>query len=381
MTSMTDELTPPSPGSRNLRRSDTERVVAGVAGGLGEYFDVDPVLFRVLFGVSAFFGGFGILAYLVAWAVMPESDAASAPLDRAAAGLRHRRIPALVAIAVLAIVVWAALFSWWSPWPFWPLLVLAVVVIAVLDRRRKTTLASPRSAAVDPAVVAPEMQINPALLPPAAQTNPWIAESRRAARQRWERSRPVRVAGWSALALSLLGLGIADAVTGIRLPVYFWVTAAIAVATLVAGAVLRRPVWGIALVLPAAVAGLIGFGGTAVSLHDGSGDRLLMPTAGNQLPADYRMAFGRTTLDLTALRPSDTGSVRIRQAAGQVKIILPASADVRVHAGLRFGTIQVDGREFHSGVGFTRDVVTGSGNAISVDVRLENGAVTIEHRG
>ena len=44
------------------------------------------------------------------------------------------------------------------------------------------------------------------------------------------------------------------------------------------------------------------------------------------------------------------------------------------------GTIQVDGRELHSGAGFTRDVVSGSGRAIAIDVRLEDGAVVIDHR-
>ena len=53
---------PPPVGPRLLRRSDRNRVAAGVAGGLGEYFGVDPVLFRVLFAVGAFFGGAGILA-------------------------------------------------------------------------------------------------------------------------------------------------------------------------------------------------------------------------------------------------------------------------------------------------------------------------------
>jgi phage shock protein PspC (stress-responsive transcriptional regulator) len=46
-------------------------MIAGVCGGLGEYFDVDPVLIRLLFVVTAFISGVGILAYIVLWIVVP----------------------------------------------------------------------------------------------------------------------------------------------------------------------------------------------------------------------------------------------------------------------------------------------------------------------
>jgi phage shock protein PspC (stress-responsive transcriptional regulator) len=62
---------PPVSGQRRLRRNRSNRVAAGVASGLGDYFGIDPVLFRVLFATSAFFGGAGILAYLLAWAAIP----------------------------------------------------------------------------------------------------------------------------------------------------------------------------------------------------------------------------------------------------------------------------------------------------------------------
>ena len=47
-------------------------MVSGVAGGLGEYFGVDPVIFRVLFAVLSFFGGVGLLMYGLAWLLIPE---------------------------------------------------------------------------------------------------------------------------------------------------------------------------------------------------------------------------------------------------------------------------------------------------------------------
>ena len=57
---------------RVLRRSSEGRVVAGVAAGLGRYFGVDPVVLRVAFVVLALLPpGIGLLAYLVAWIVIP----------------------------------------------------------------------------------------------------------------------------------------------------------------------------------------------------------------------------------------------------------------------------------------------------------------------
>ena len=125
-------------------------MLAGVSGGLGEYFGVDPVLFRVLFATSAFFGGVGIIAYLVAWAVIPERGAQSAPLDGVARWMRQRRVPFGVAIAAAAIVAWAVLFSWWRPWPFFPLLIVAILLVVVLERNRNQRLAAHGTSTVPP---------------------------------------------------------------------------------------------------------------------------------------------------------------------------------------------------------------------------------------
>jgi phage shock protein PspC (stress-responsive transcriptional regulator) len=71
---------------RRLRRSRAERKIAGVCGGLGEFTDIDPVLFRVLFVVLAFMGGMGILLYVAFWLAMPDAPAGSTGLDAAQPG-------------------------------------------------------------------------------------------------------------------------------------------------------------------------------------------------------------------------------------------------------------------------------------------------------
>ncbi len=59
---------------KRLYRSKDDRVVAGVCGGIAEYFDVDPALIRIAALIMVFSGG-GFLAYLVAWLVIPENPA------------------------------------------------------------------------------------------------------------------------------------------------------------------------------------------------------------------------------------------------------------------------------------------------------------------
>jgi len=60
--------------TRRLRRSRTNRVIAGVCGGLAEYFGISATLIRIIFVLLALPGGApGILPYVILWIVMPES--------------------------------------------------------------------------------------------------------------------------------------------------------------------------------------------------------------------------------------------------------------------------------------------------------------------
>lgn len=57
---------------KRLYRSRTDTVIAGVSGGLGRYFDIDPLLFRVLFVVLTFLAAGGLIIYIIFWIAMPE---------------------------------------------------------------------------------------------------------------------------------------------------------------------------------------------------------------------------------------------------------------------------------------------------------------------
>ena len=57
---------------RKLYRSKSNRQVAGVCGGLAEYFNLDPTLIRVLFIILAVLGGSGVIIYLAMWIIVPQ---------------------------------------------------------------------------------------------------------------------------------------------------------------------------------------------------------------------------------------------------------------------------------------------------------------------
>ena len=59
---------------RKLYRSNTDKVIAGVCGGLGEYFEVDPTIIRIIFVILAVWGGAGIILYIIGIIIMPEKE-------------------------------------------------------------------------------------------------------------------------------------------------------------------------------------------------------------------------------------------------------------------------------------------------------------------
>jgi phage shock protein PspC (stress-responsive transcriptional regulator) len=126
-------------GIKRLERSSTDRLLAGVSGGLGRYFDLNPAVFRVGFVVLTLLGGAGILAYLAAVLVIPEEGAKQSTAERILAERRNRPWPlvglGLVAAAILVLLSRGAL------WPVggagWVLVLLAgLAILWMYDARR-----------------------------------------------------------------------------------------------------------------------------------------------------------------------------------------------------------------------------------------------------
>ena len=120
---------PPGPPARTqLRRSGTDKMIGGVAGGLAEYSGIDPLLWRVGFVALTFAGGSGILVYLLLWLLMPSGEAAPAdrraPLDRladrrAAAGPRSP-VPGVTLAGLLIVVGVLVLITRFTSWDVGP---------------------------------------------------------------------------------------------------------------------------------------------------------------------------------------------------------------------------------------------------------------------
>jgi phage shock protein PspC (stress-responsive transcriptional regulator) len=98
-----------APGSRKLLRSSSDRVLGGVAGGLGRHFGVDPVIFRIGFVISVFFGGVGAIAYLLFALFVPTDGEPDRP-QRIGERLRATGIWRALGIAVVAVIAVAGLF-------------------------------------------------------------------------------------------------------------------------------------------------------------------------------------------------------------------------------------------------------------------------------
>lgn len=77
---------------KRLHRSTTDRRVAGVCGGLAEYFELDATLVRILYFVALILpGGIGILPYIVLWIVLPEGESEALTAGSSAVAIAEER--------------------------------------------------------------------------------------------------------------------------------------------------------------------------------------------------------------------------------------------------------------------------------------------------
>ena len=139
---------------RRLYRSNTDRYIGGVCGGLTEYFNVDPALIRIVFVLLLFASGFGLLTYLVMWIAIrkrPMSELRQAPASGQAAdpcpqptAVEHPSWTHFLpgAILILVGVIFLIHENWW--WfdldyyfeRFWPLLLIGLGILLVVYRGR-----------------------------------------------------------------------------------------------------------------------------------------------------------------------------------------------------------------------------------------------------
>ncbi len=104
MTEQKESQVPP-PSRPPLRRSKDDRVLAGVCGGIARSLGIDPIIVRVIVAAFALAGGTGILAYIIAWIVVPDDTGASALDEARHGGNRGLKFVLAIVLAALAMGV------------------------------------------------------------------------------------------------------------------------------------------------------------------------------------------------------------------------------------------------------------------------------------
>jgi phage shock protein C len=135
-----------------LTRSNSDKLIAGVCGGLAEYLEIDSVLVRLAFVLLFFASGIGIPIYFILWVVMPqEADQSVADnvviqknindiSETMQSNAKSLGRPATVGIILVLIGAYfllaeLGLFSWVSGAVFWPLLIIGIGVYLLVRRR------------------------------------------------------------------------------------------------------------------------------------------------------------------------------------------------------------------------------------------------------
>ena len=129
---------------KKLYRSKRDMMVAGVCGGVAEYFDVDSSMVRLLWVLLIIFGGSGLLLYIIGWVIIPErEEAVEVSSDEASSGgndlmprdAKTNTLFGVLLIALGAVLLFDHFFPWRSLARFWPVVLIIVGLVMIAGWR------------------------------------------------------------------------------------------------------------------------------------------------------------------------------------------------------------------------------------------------------
>lgn len=346
---MSEQTQPTGPARRTgFTRSRSHRAVGGVCGGLGRYFDLDPVVFRVPLAVLSVISGLGLVLYGLAWLAVPPEDGESG-LRKLMSGRVEGGCLSAVVLALVGCGLFLARLDRGST-VFALVLSGAVLGAAHWSQQRRS---SPSGACAAPVAVAeapPETQA-----PPVPSAPPWWRDPpekragtpsdggrERKRRQRRSLGGPVFL---TAVAAALLGTSGTWDSRPLGTALAVGLACALAVFALGAAVTVfhgRRGAGTLAAVVVTAAA----LAGTTLVPQDMGTDWRDTAWAPGSVPdtaAEYRLNAGRAELDLGGLRlkKGETVTTGVEAHAAAVTVLVPHDVRVEVDARTSAGAIRV----------------------------------------
>ncbi|MEW6152607.1 MAG: PspC domain-containing protein [Actinomycetota bacterium] len=383
-------------GERRLTRSRDDKVLGGLCGGLGRYFAVDPVVFRIAFVVLCFVGGTGFLLYLAGWLLVPD-DRGTVEADQLVRS--SGRTTALWVLGLVALLLLFDGFDGWGPDRGFPLAAfLAVAGLVWLWSRRdnpppgpgpgpgpeppadaRPTDARPSDARPTDARATEARAVGPALsgFEPGPVAAPSVASPSGASK-----AGPKSVL--TAVTLSVLAI-----IAGVLALAGASVATGLAVGLVVTGLALVIGAWrgragglvpvGVLLSLALFVATVVD-----VPLRGGVGEREYRPAVLAEVRSPYRLGVGEMTVDLGRVSfPAASQTVVASVGIGQLTVVVPAAVQVVVTATAGFGEVVVDGQRDWRRTPTERVVLAGEdgGGRLVLHARVGVGQVEVLRAG
>jgi len=342
MSDTIDPTTTDDAPPRRLVRPTDGRLLGGVAAGLGRYFDVNPLVYRIAFAALALVGGTGLLLYLAAWLVIPgEHDDESIAVE----ALRGRRDQPWLLVGV-GLLAFGALFAL-SEVHFWPgtgnvwlaatLVGGAIVWWHVSQRADRPRVVQTAAAPVDAAVPADDAA-------PADQATTRVQAPPPPPRPPKKPSLFAPVLGALFAAAGLFGLLAVLDIYDVDVAAALAAGVVIVGAAIAFGALTQRRVGGLVflglLLLAAFAAAAI----TPVSVGAGVGEKTERPRTVAALHSSYEHGIGDLELDLGGLTlPAGTTSVDASVGIGKLVVTVPQDVAVVIDAHAGVGSIDLMG--------------------------------------